>query len=157
MLRKHNGWIWLWLSLLIVILDQLSKLFVVNHLVPGQNVQLLPFFNLHLAFNTGIAFGFLGGESGWQVPFFAVLTIAIIAVLFIWLGRIKRNDYLLSISLSLIIGGACGNLIDRLRLAYVVDFFDFHLGAWHFATFNLGDAAITVGAVLLFIKLFTSK
>lgn len=155
---KYNGLIWLWLSAVIIIIDQLVKLSVMRHMIPGQSIEWLPFFNITLAFNPGAAFSFLGNASGWQMPLLSVIVIVVVAVLLVWLSKLRRNEYFLCIAVSLIIGGAIGNLIDRLRLSYVIDFFDFHVGSWHFATFNIADAAITIGAVLLVVKfLFTSK
>lgn len=154
---KYNGLIWLWLSVFVIILDQLSKVYVLDKLVPGQHVEWLPFFNMTLAFNPGAAFSFLGDASGWQMPFISAVVIIVTVALIVWLSKLQRNEYLLCLAMSLIIGGALGNLIDRLRLSYVVDFFDFHIGAWHFATFNVADAAITVGAILLIIKFFFKK
>lgn len=151
---RHNGLLWLWLSIFIIVIDQLSKAAVMDHLVPGQTVRCLPFLNLSLAYNSGAAFSFLGGESGWQMPLISAVVIAVIVMLLIWLSKCQRNQYVMCISLSLIIGGAIGNLIDRLRLSVVVDFLDFHVDNWHFATFNIADAAITVGAVLLVLKFF---
>ncbi len=154
LLVKQTGWLWLWLTVTVIIADQLTKTWVMSALLPGQTLAWMPWFNIHLAFNTGAAFSFLGGQSGWQMPLFVVITLAVSIILFVWLGRIKRNQYLLCIAISLIIGGALGNLIDRLRLSYVIDFFDFHIGTWHFATFNVADAAITVGAALMLIYFF---
>lgn len=148
---KHNGWIWLWLSAIVVVIDQLSKSLVMDHLQPGDVLRWAPFFNISLAYNTGSAFSFLGSMSGWQMPLFVVIALIVSIGLIIWLGRLRRNSYLLCISLSLIIGGAVGNVIDRLRLSYVIDFFDFHIGSWHFATFNTADAAISIGAILLIL------
>ena len=157
-ITKRNGWIWLWLSFAIIILDQLSKALVQSHLTPGEVVRWAPFFNIQLAYNTGSAYGFLGEMSGWQMPLFCIIGVVASIILVVWLGRLKRHNYLLCIGLSLIVGGALGNVIDRIRLSYVVDFFDFHIGTWHFATFNVADSAISVGAVLLIIKLiFYSK
>lgn len=151
---RHNGLLWLWLSIFIVIIDQLSKAAVMEHLMPGESIEWLPFFNINLAYNSGAAFSFLGGQSGWQMPFISIIVIVVVVILLVWLSKLQRREYLLCISLSLIIGGAIGNLIDRLRLSFVVDFLDFHVNTWHFATFNVADAAITVGAILLIIKFF---
>lgn len=154
LLVKQSGWLWLWLTAAVIIADQLTKTWAMSVLLPGQTLAWTSWFNIHLAFNTGAAFSFLGEQSGWQMLLFVVITLAVSIMLFVWLGRIMRNQYLLCIAISLIIGGALGNLIDRLRLSYVIDFFDFHIGSWHFATFNVADAAITVGAVLMLIYFF---
>lgn len=151
--KQSTALIWLWLSVAVIVVDQLSKAWVVDHLQFGEQRHLLPMFNLTLAFNTGAAFSFLGTESGWQVIIFSFISIVVVVVLGVWLARLKRCEVFLPVALSLVIGGAAGNLIDRLRLSYVVDFFDFHIGSWHFATFNVGDAAISVGTVMLIIKL----
>jgi len=155
---NKKAWSWLWLSLFIIIIDQLSKYFA-NQLLPyGKQVHVLPFFNLWLKYNAGAAFGFFGTAGGWQVFLLSGISIIVAVIIFAWLGKLKRSAWMMAGSLSLIMGGACGNLIDRLRFNYVVDFFDFHVGGWHFATFNVADSAICVGATLLVIKLlFFSK
>lgn len=156
-LRKLSGLTWVWLSLVIVGVDQWSKQWVVTHMVPGQVIKWLPFFNLRLAYNPGAAFSFLSDASGWQRPVLSGITILVTLFLIEWLRRAGRTSMCLGLCLSMIIGGAIGNLIDRLRLAYVIDFFDFHIKGWHFATFNVADAAISVGAVLLLLCVFASK
>lgn len=156
-MRKLSGLTWLWLSVLIVALDQWVKLLVVMHMMPGQVIRWLPFFNLRLAYNPGAAFSFLGDASGWQRYFLSGLTIVVVLCLIEWLRRAGRTSICMGICLSLIIGGAIGNLIDRIRLAYVVDFFDFHIRGWHFATFNVADAAISVGAVLLMLCVLNTR
>jgi signal peptidase II len=142
------------LSIAIIVIDQLTKTYILGKMIPGESIRWLPFFNITLAFNPGAAFSFLGNASGWQMPLISVIVIVVSTVLLVWLSKLQRNEYMLCIAVSLIIGGAIGNLIDRLRLSYVIDFFDFHIGSWHFATFNVADAAITVGAILLLIKFF---
>lgn len=145
----RRGFWWLWLSGVLVVLDQWSKAFTLNHLVPTDVVTMTSFFNIRLAFNTGASYGLLANASGWQTTFFSLMAIVTVIILVIWLNRLKYNEYLLCMALSMIVGGALGNLIDRLRLSYVVDFFDFHIGTWHFATFNVADSSITIGVVLL--------
>ncbi len=151
--KEKKAWSWLFLSALIIILDQFTKYLAVYYLSFGQPVRLLPFFNLMLNFNKGAAFSFLGAESGWQVYFFAGISLIVAIFLIVWLGRIKRSDRLLAAGIGLIIGGALGNFIDRVRLGYVIDFFDFHVKNWHYATFNLADSAICIGAVLLILRM----
>lgn len=142
----------------VVVLDQLTKLWILHHLTLGDSIRWASFFNITLAFNRGSAYGFLAQASGWQTPFISGIVMVVTVILFVWLSRLRRGEVLLSFAVSLIIGGALGNLIDRLRLSYVVDFFDFHVGAWHFATFNVADSAISIGAVLLVFQfLFCSK
>lgn len=156
MIKKTNqkkAWPWLWLSAVIIVLDQLTKYWVVHHLTYGIPYRVFSFFNLSLSFNAGASFGFLNRTNGWQVYLFALISLVVVMCLVTWLGRIKRGEILLAAGMSLIIGGAIGNLIDRIRLKFVVDFFDFHLPHWHFATFNVADSAVCVGAFLIIVRL----
>ncbi len=152
-----NATLWLLVSVFIVLLDQLSKHWIRQHINVGQPLELLPFFNLILSFNQGSAFGFLNQAGGWQVIFFSVFSLAIIIILFIWLLRLKYPNSWTACALSLIIGGAAGNLIDRIRFSMVVDFFDFHIGDWHYATFNVADSAIVAGVLMILIQSFFRK
>lgn len=145
---------YLWLSLAIIIADQISKTVMVNWLDLYERVAVLPFFNLTLAHNTGAAFSFLAGAGGWQRWFFVALAVVISLVLVIWLKRLAQTAKLEAISLALIIGGAIGNLIDRLVYGYVIDFLDVYVGNYHWPAFNIADSAICVGAVLLIIDSF---
>lgn len=145
---------WLWLSALVIFLDHLSKFFAAKNLALKAPVELTSWLNLILAHNTGAAFSFLGDAGGWQRWFFAVLAGVVSIALIIWLTRLPKKVIWLPCALALILGGAIGNLIDRIRFGYVVDFIDFHIGTWHFATFNIADAAISVGAVMLLIDAF---
>lgn len=153
-LPNRRGFWWLWLSGVLIALDQWSKAFTLKHVMPTDRVTWAPFFNIRLAFNTGASYGFLANASGWQTTFFSVMAIVTTIILIVWLIRLAYNDYVLCMALSLIVAGAVGNLIDRLRLSYVVDFFDFHIGTWHFATFNVADSCITIGVILLVLHLF---
>lgn len=153
MQAKKNAWPWLFVSLFVVIADQVTKQMVLGHLHYGEPVKVLPFLNLTLRFNTGAAFSFLGNQGGWQVFLFAAISVVVSIALVFWIARLSRNNWLIALPLSLILGGAVGNLIDRIRLGYVVDFFDFHVNGWHFATFNVADAAVSVGAALLILRM----
>jgi len=152
-----SAWPWLFLSLVIVLLDQLSKLAVVHHFNAYTQIELLPVLNLILRYNPGAAFSFLGNMGGWQVYLLGAFSLIVIVGLAVWLIKASRYQYFLVIGLSLIIGGAIGNLIDRVRLNMVIDFIDFHIKTWHFATFNIADSAICVGAALLIIHLLFSS
>ncbi len=145
---------WLWLSVVVVILDQISKFYITEYLTSNPPVELTSWLNLVLAHNTGAAFSFLGDAGGWQRWLFAVLAGTVSIVLIVWISRLQKREYWLACSLALILGGAVGNLIDRVRFGYVVDFIDFHIDTWHFATFNIADAAISVGAVMLLVDAF---
>ena len=155
-MRGKKAWAWLWLSAIVVFLDQITKYSVIQHLKYGEPKVIFPFFNLNINFNTGAAFSFLGGASGWQVYLFAAISLLVTLFLVIWLSRIKRSEWLVGLGVSLIIGGALGNFIDRVRLNYVIDFFDFHIKHWHYDTFNVADSAVCIGAFLLVVHFILS-
>jgi signal peptidase II len=139
---------WLGLSAMVIALDQLTKSWVTSAFQLGDSVTITSFFNLVLAYNTGAAFSFLAGAGGWQRIFF--VSIAVIAAIFIVvLLRKPHNHPLLNAALALILGGAIGNVIDRIRLGYVVDFIQVHGAGYYFPAFNIADSAITIGAALL--------
>lgn len=139
---------WLAAAGAIVVLDQITKFAVVESLTLHQSVAITPFFNLVLVHNRGAAFSFLAGASGWQTMFF--ITIALVAVVWILylLWRYPRETLFCS-ALTLVLAGALGNVIDRIRLGVVIDFLDFHAFGWHWPAFNVADSAITCGALLL--------
>jgi signal peptidase II len=143
---------WLWLSLALVLADQASKQLALSTLLLHDSVPVIPgWFDWTLTYNYGAAFSFLSDASGWQRWFFSALAVAISTVLVVWLARLPRNDWRQALPFALIIGGALGNLVDRLRFGYVVDFIDLHHSGWHFPAFNLADSGISVGAVLLVV------
>lgn len=146
-MRRWYGW--LVLSALVVIADQISKAAILSHLRPGDAVTITSFWSLVLSFNRGAAFSFLAGASGWQRWFFAAIAIAATAVI-AWLLR-RGGDRWYCLGLALILGGALGNLWDRLTLGAVVDFLLFHYAGWYFPAFNVADSAITVGAGMLIL------
>jgi signal peptidase II len=148
-----RGGKWFAAAAAIAVLDQLVKAIVLARFAPGERVEVTGFFNMVLVYNKGAAFSFLAQEAGWQTPLlsgFALLAAAIVGVL------IYRNPQkkLLCAGLAAILGGAIGNVIDRLRFGHVVDFVDLHALGWHWPAFNVADAAITVGAVLLIYEGF---
>lgn len=140
---------WLSLSILVVIADQVTKFLVSSQLSLHQDIPVLPFFSITLAHNEGAAFSFLAGAGGWQRWFFTAIAVTVSTVLFIWLKRLEKNERWLACALTLILGGAIGNLYDRVSLGYVVDFLHFYWDNWHFPAFNVADSAITVGAIML--------
>ncbi len=145
---------WLWLSILTVILDQISKLAIAANMQLFQSIQLMPSFNLTYVHNTGAAFSFLSEAGGWQRWFFAGLAIIISVVIAVWLARLSKQETLLAIALSLVLGGAVGNLIDRLAYGYVIDFLDVYYETWHWPAFNVADSAITLGVILMLAESF---
>jgi signal peptidase II len=138
---------WLWLAVAVVLLDLGTKALMSSVLNYGQPVEVLPFFNLTLLHNTGAAFSFLAGHPGWQRWFFAIVAVGATVGLTIWMSRLKADEKLLGASLALIIGGALGNLYDRLVHGYVVDFLSFHVAGWYWPAFNVADIGITLGAI----------
>lgn len=151
--QSQTGLRWLWVSVVLIIVDHLSKAWVAQHLIFQEPIRVLPFFNLTLAYNTGAAFSFLNSAAGWQNIFFTLLAFVVSLFLLVWLSRVRVTERWLSIGLCLILGGALGNAWDRLTLHYVIDFLSFHWGDWHFAIFNIADAGISVGAFMLFIHM----
>ncbi|MBJ9976319.1 signal peptidase II [Pseudomonas sp. S75] len=150
---------WLWLSLLVLVLDQATKLYFDNALTMYQQIVVIPdYFSWTLAYNTGAAFSFLADSSGWQRWLFALIAVVVSAVLVVWLKRLGRDETWLAVALALVLGGAIGNLWDRVVLGHVVDFILVHWRNTHyFPAFNLADSAITVGAVMLALDMFKSK
>lgn len=153
-MRKFVMLKWLGLSFLAIILDQASKLAVDSSMQLSQSIPVLPYFNLTYVHNLGAAFSFLSDAGGWQRWFFAVLAIVISAVIAVWLARLKAHETLLAVALSLVLGGAIGNLIDRLAYGYVIDFLDVYYQNWHWPAFNIADSAITLGVVLMLLESF---
>ncbi|MEK6664238.1 MAG: signal peptidase II [Pseudomonadota bacterium] len=139
---------WLGISLAVIVLDQLTKLWIVGVFQYGDSLSLTSFFNLVYARNSGAAFSFLAGEGGWQRFFFIAIALAASALI-VHLLRKHAQERGFCFALSLILGGALGNLIDRVRFGYVIDFLDFYYAGYHFPAFNVADSAITLGAAWL--------
>ena len=146
---------WLWLAVLVVVLDQFTKHMILASFRPGEQLPLTPFASLVLAFNRGAAFSFLADGGGWQRWFFAVIAVAACAAMLWFLRRGGRA--LFCAGLALIIGGALGNLYDRVTLGHVVDFLLLHWRDWYYPAFNVADSAITIGAVALIIDSFRER
>lgn len=145
---------WLWLSLGVVIFDQFTKQIAEAQLSLHQAINVMPYFDWYLTYNTGAAFSLLADAGGWQRWFFTVIAIVVSAVLVQWIRKLSREDRLTALSLSLILGGAIGNLIDRILLGHVIDYIQVWLGSYPFPAFNIADAAISVGAALLILSSF---
>lgn len=145
---------WLGLSLLIILLDQYSKTVISHTMLLYQSIAIFPHFSLTYVQNTGAAFSFLSEAGGWQRWFFAILTTAISIWLVVWIYRLKHNQTLLAIALSLLLGGAIGNLIDRLIFGYVIDFIDIYYKNWHWPVFNVADMSISLGVFLILLEGF---
>ena len=141
---------WLGIAIILVLLDQFTKIWITHVLSYGQAIRVTPFLNLTLVYNEGAAFSFLATQTGWQRYFFTAISIAAI-VFIVYLLRKHSQQRLFCLSLALILGGAIGNLIDRSLYGHVIDFLDVYANGWHWPTFNIADSAICVGAVLFVI------
>ncbi len=149
---------WLLLSIIIIVIDQVTKLYFNQKLQLGQSIELLPVLNWTLAYNYGAAFSFLHDAGGWQRWFFAGIALVVSTGLLIWLLRLKQNERFLALAISLLLGGAIGNVYDRVSYGYVIDFIHVFYQTWHFPIFNVADCAITVAAIMLIIdSLFLEK
>ena len=153
-MRNFSMLKWLGLSLFAILLDQGTKLAIDSSMKLYQSIPILPFFKLTYVHNTGAAFSFLSEAGGWQRWFFAGLALAISCVIAVWLARLKQHETLLAVALALVLGGAIGNLIDRLAYGYVIDFLDVYYQTWHWPAFNIADSAITLGVILMLLESF---
>ena len=147
---------WLAVAAAIVLADRVTKLLVLESFAPGERLPVTGFFNMVLVFNKGAAFSFLAGASGWQTPLFAAIS-GIASVIITVLILRNTGNRMLCAALALILGGALGNLWDRLVWGHVVDFLDFHAAGWHWPAFNVADSAISIGAVLLILESFVRR
>lgn len=141
----------LWLSALVLLLDQVTKFWVMARFDEYEVLTVWPVFNLTLVYNTGAAFSFLSDAGGWQRGFFITVGVVVSLAMVIWLRQLGREERLTAYGLALVIGGAAGNLVDRVWLGKVVDFLQWHWRDWYWPSFNLADSAITLGVVLLLI------
>ncbi len=158
-MRKTGQLVWLWLSVLVIALDQASKHWFEHNLSLYEQIVVIPdLFSWTLAYNKGAAFSFLADQGGWQRWFFALVALVASGVLLVWLKRLQRHERLLAAGLALVLGGALGNLYDRVVLGHVVDFILVHWqDRWFFPAFNLADSAITVGASILILDIIVNK
>ncbi len=155
---RNSGLVWVWLSAVVIALDLLTKWIVEGRLIIYQQVPVIEnMFAITLAYNPGAAFSFLADAGGWQRWFFIAVAVGVSIMLLVWLARLPRQKWLEAVALSLVLGGALGNLYDRIVHGHVVDFILVHWhDSWYFPAFNIADSAITVGAVLLILDMFRS-
>lgn len=142
---------WLWLSGLVIVLDRITKELATGILTLHEPVPVFPSLNMTLMHNRGAAFSFLSDQPGWQRWFFTLVALGVSAALVAWLRRLDGAQRWLAVALALVLGGALGNVWDRVTLGFVVDFIDVYYGKWHWPAFNVADSAISVGAVMLLI------
>jgi len=165
---------WLWISIVVIGLDLMTKQWAMGSLIPYQGVPLLPYFDLTLMFNPGAAFSFLSDQGGWQRWFFIIISSLVTIALFVWLSKLDGGERLVTTALTLIIGGAVGNLIDRVHYGYVIDFIDLYyiaesclpffggvvregINQCHWPAFNIADSAISVGVALMLFDAFSQS
>ncbi len=154
MLKGRSGLVWLGLSVILLILDQITKVIVSTQMKLYQSIELLPIFSFTYVHNYGAAFSFLSEAGGWQRWFFSIIAVTISVLLVYWLKKLPASNKLLCSAYSLVLAGALGNLYDRLAYGYVVDFIHFYYESWDFPAFNIADMAISIGAALLLIDAF---
>lgn len=153
----QSGLRWLWLAAIFLVLDQVTKLYVAANFSLYESISVVPMFNLTYVHNEGAAFSFLSEAGGWQRWFFTIIAVSISGILLYWLRALHAHEKLMSIAYSLVLSGAIGNLIDRVSYGYVIDFLDIYYNNYHWPAFNIADAAICVGAVLIIYDAFTTK
>lgn len=143
---------WIWVTLVVIVVDQLTKYIASTSLDMYQPIAVMPMFNWTLMHNPGAAFSFLANESGWQRWFFAVIAVVVSIVIFIWIKKLEQHEKWQAIALALILGGAIGNVIDRIWLGYVVDFIQVYYQQWYWPAFNIADSAISIGVAMIIIE-----
>jgi signal peptidase II len=156
-LIKTTGLRFLWISTIIFVFDQWTKNAIVGNMRLFESIQLTGFFNLTYVHNYGAAFSFLYDAGGWQVYFLSTVALAVSALILWWLRQATKEQLLLPVAFSFILGGALGNVFDRIMHGYVIDFLDFYYGTFHWPAFNVADSAIFIGAALLIIDMFKNK
>lgn len=153
---KNSGLSWLWLTVVFVVIDQITKQWVAQTFDYRETLAVMPFFNLTYVHNPGAAFSFLADQPGWQRWFFTAIAVIASVVFIIWLAKTPKSNKVLSISFALILSGAVGNLIDRVLFGYVIDFLDFYIGDAHWPAFNVADSVILIGAALMIFDSFNA-
>lgn len=146
---KNTGLSFLWVTVVLLVLDQVSKQLVMHTMEYREVIEVLPFFNLYYVHNPGAAFSFLADAGGWQRWFFTAIAVVVSIVLLFWLKATPKSNKPLCLAFCFILSGAIGNVIDRMLFGYVIDFLDFYIGQNHWPAFNIADSAIFIGAALL--------
>lgn len=154
---KESGLAWLWLAVIFVIIDQVSKQWVVSVFDYRESITIMPYFNFTYVHNPGAAFSFLADQPGWQRWFFTAVSSIASIIFLVWMSKIPKMNKLLGIGVALMLSGAVGNLIDRALFGYVIDFIDVIILGYNYPVFNIADSAIFVGAGLMIIESFINK
>ncbi len=154
---SSTGLRWLWVAVVVFILDRISKYLAMSFLTDYEPLVITRFFNFTLSYNKGAAFSFLDQASGWQMWFFGGLALVVSIGILIWLSRLSSRQRWLSISLAMIVGGALGNLFDRINYGQVIDFIQLHVSHFYWPVFNIADSAVCVGAFMLFLDAWPKK
>ncbi len=159
MIKKFtdSGLKWLWLSILFIIIDQVTKQYAVASIDLYERIAVTPFFNFTYAQNPGAAFSFLADQPGWQRWFFTAIALIASIIFIVWMAKTPKENKMLSIAFALLLSGAVGNLIDRVLFGYVIDFLDFYYKSYHWPAFNVADSAIFIGAVLMILDSFKKE
>lgn len=157
MFKAKSGLVWLWLTLVMLIADQVTKIMISKQMKLYESIELIPVFKITYVHNYGAAFSFLTDAGGWQRWFFSIIAITISGLLIWWLKKLPASNKLLGSAYALVLAGALGNLYDRLAYGYVVDFLHVFYKTWNFPVFNIADSAICVGAGLLLIDAFLEE
>lgn len=153
----RQAWLWYSVALVVMLLDQLSKWCASHYLAYGEKMEITSFFNFTLLHNPGAAFSFLSNAGGWQRWFFTLIAVVVSVLLILWIARVALKNAREAFALAFILGGAIGNLYDRIQLSYVVDFIVVHYRDYFWPAFNVADAAITLGAFILILEMFLTK
>ena len=151
-----TGLSWLWITIIFVIIDQVTKHLAAGNMNLYESIEVLPFFNITYVHNPGAAFSFLADQEGWQRWFFTIIASAASMLFLVWLAKTPKENKVLCIAFALMLSGALGNLIDRVLFGYVIDFLDFYIGTSHWPAFNIADSAILVGASLMLLDSYLS-
>jgi signal peptidase II len=154
---SQTGLRWLWITLIILAVDRITKISIQHQFQLYDSIRVTSFFNLTLAYNKGAAFSFLNSAPGWQMWMFGAIATLVSASLVIWMLRLKKTERWVSIALAFIVGGAIGNLWDRICYGHVIDFIQWHIGNFYWPVFNIADSAICVGAVMLVLDAIFRK
>ncbi len=149
-----TGLRWIWLILVILVLDINSKYLIMKHYSLGESISIVSFVNFTYVHNSGAAFGFFANKDGWQRWFLCIISVVISVSLLVIMYNLKHQERLFNMGYAMIIGGALGNLFDRIMYGVVIDFIDFYIGNWHYPNFNVADSSICIGTILIILKDF---